>query len=58
MPPNTTATVRVPSGNPAQVYEGTQPVSKAAGVEPARPERGAAVFRVGSGTYRFTTAAP
>jgi alpha-L-rhamnosidase len=58
LPPNTSGTVRVPSGNPRVVYEGPNEAAKAPGVQFVRAEPGGAVFRVGSGTYRFMTAAP
>ena len=58
LPPNTSATVRVPTANAAVVYEGPLDAAKALGVEFVRAEPGGAVFRVGSGTYRFMTPAP
>ncbi len=58
VPANTTATVRVPSGNPGSIVEGTTAAAKAKGVELVTTEAGAAIYRVGSGTYRFTAVAP
>jgi alpha-L-rhamnosidase len=46
IPPNTTATIHVPS---------TGTVTEAGGLKPARIEQGYTVFETGSGTYRFTT---
>lgn len=54
IPANTTATVYVPAGENAAVTEGGKPVEKAEGVKLLRREPGAAVYEVGSGTYRFT----
>lgn len=45
IPPNTTATICVPS---------TGKVSEAGGLAPARVERGCTIFETGSGSYRFT----
>ena len=58
VPANTTATVRVPTANPAAVREGGREAAKSPGVEFVRHEPNAAVFRVGSGSYRFAAAAP
>ncbi len=58
VPPNTTATVRVPSAQPAAIEEGATSATKARGVEFVRVEPAAAIFQVGSGTYHFTAAAP
>jgi alpha-L-rhamnosidase len=45
IPPNTTATIHVPS---------TGTVTEAGGLKPARAGQGYTVFETGSGTYRFT----
>ncbi len=58
VPPNTTATVRVPTSDASSVKEGGIAAAKARGVEPLAPEAGAAIFRVGSGTYQFSATAP
>ena len=54
IPPNTTATVFVPTRDPEAVLESGQPASRALGVRFLRREQGAAVFQVGSGRYCFT----
>jgi alpha-L-rhamnosidase len=51
IPPNTTATVHVPSMD--DVSEGGRPVDEADGVEFLRAEEGETVFAVGSGRYEF-----
>lgn len=53
VPANTTATVWVPASDPVAVTESGGPAAKAAGVKFLRAENGAAVFEVGSGSYRF-----
>jgi alpha-L-rhamnosidase len=53
VPPNTTATIDVPATTADRVTEGGKPASEADGVEFLRTENGCAVFRVGSGNYRF-----
>jgi alpha-L-rhamnosidase len=51
IPPNTTATVHVPSTD--DVSEGGRPVDEAEGVEFLRAEEGETVLAVGSGRYEF-----
>jgi len=58
VPPNTTATVFVPAVAPDKVTEGGQPAARARGVAQLSAENGAAVFRVGSGQYRFESQLP
>ena len=53
MPANTTATVYVPTIDPAGVTESGIPAGQAEGVEFIRAENGAAVYQVGSGHYSF-----
>jgi len=54
IPPNATATIRVPTTDAAQVQESGSPVTKAEGIKILRSESGALLLEVGSGTYRFT----
>jgi len=54
VPPNTTATVRVPTSASEAVREGGAPAAEAAGVTALPGESGAALFRVESGRYVFT----
>ena len=58
VPPNTTATIVVPTRDPASVKESGKPAASATGLKPAKAGTGEAAFEVGSGTYRFTAAAP
>ena len=53
VPSNATATVYVPAAEGETVTESGQPAAEAPGVEAAGWENGAAVYRVGSGNYRF-----
>ncbi len=53
VPPNASATLYVPAGNAAAVSESSKPAAQAEGVRFLRSEAGAAVYEVGSGTYRF-----
>jgi alpha-L-rhamnosidase len=53
LPPNTTATVYVPSTDPNRVTEGGRSASQAPGVRLLRSDQGASVFQVGSGEYEF-----
>ena len=57
VPPNTTATIVVPTRDPASVKESGKPAGGAPGLKPAKNGNGEAAFEVGSGTYRFTAAA-
>jgi len=56
IPANTTATVYVPAKDVAGVTESGKPVAKADGMKFLRMENDAAVYDVGSGTYRFGSA--
>ena len=53
VPPNMTATVYVPTTDPGGVTETGRRVTEVDGLEMASPIAGAAVIRVGSGTYHF-----
>lgn len=55
VPANTTATVYVPAVDGAEVREGEAPAAEAEGVRLLRRERGAAVYEVVAGHYRFST---
>lgn len=56
IPANTTATVYIPASGAEAVQEGRGPAARAEGVKFVRQDGGAAVFEVGSGTYRFSAA--
>ncbi len=58
IPTGTTATVYVPSRKGAEVTEGGQPANESAGVRPVRNTADAAVYQVGSGSYRFQSNMP
>ncbi len=53
IPPNTTATIHLPATGAAKVTESGKPVAGAEGVTFIRMEAGHAVFKTGSGRYRF-----
>jgi alpha-L-rhamnosidase len=53
IPASTTAVVHVPTTDASAVTEGDGPAGAAEGVSPDGTRDGAAVFRVGSGAYRF-----
>jgi alpha-L-rhamnosidase len=53
VPPNTTARIHVPASRAEQVREGGRPAAEAPGVSFLGMEDGAAVYAVGSGSYRF-----
>ncbi|MEO6815978.1 MAG: family 78 glycoside hydrolase catalytic domain [Edaphobacter sp.] len=53
IPAGETGTVWVPAADGAAVMEGATPAKKAAGVTQVRREKGAVVYRVASGSYRF-----
>jgi alpha-L-rhamnosidase len=55
VPPNTTATVYVPTQHPDGVKESGKPAGRSTGVTFLRAGDGAAVYRVGSGFYSFVT---
>ncbi len=58
VPANTTATVHVPTPDPASVREGGVPVAKAPGIRKVEARDGKAVIEAGSGSYVFTAKAP
>ena len=58
IPANTTATVFVPALEAATVTESGKPAAQAAGLKFLRLEDNAAVYAVGSGTYRFQSTLP
>ena len=53
IPPNTTATVQVPTSDAKMVTEGGKSAAQAPGVRFIRSDNGSAVYEVGSGTYAF-----
>jgi len=58
IPPNTTATVRVPTKDVASVMEGGTPAGKAQSVKFMRSDDNAAYYEVGSGAYVFQAPLP
>jgi hypothetical protein len=58
IPANTTAIVYVPADDAAGVTESGKPAEIADGVKFLRMDHGAAVYAVGSGTYRFQSKLP
>jgi len=55
VPVNSTATVYVPTADPGRVMEGGKPAARSDGVRWVKNEKGAAVFEIGSGDYRFSS---
>jgi alpha-L-rhamnosidase len=58
VPANTTATVYVPTPDPAAVHESGRPLAQAPGVKPLSSTPDAAVCEVVAGTYDFEAPAP
>ena len=56
IPANTTATVAVPTNDPASVTESGKPTAQAKDIQFLRMENNAAVYAVGAGTYQFQSA--
>lgn len=54
IPPNTSATVYVPTKNDANVLESGIPAKQAKGVQYIETEQDGVIYQVGSGTYEFT----
>lgn len=54
VPPNTSATVYVPTKEGVPVMEGNRPAAEADGVETAGRLDGANIYKIGSGTYCFS----
>ncbi|HEY4414987.1 MAG TPA: family 78 glycoside hydrolase catalytic domain [Verrucomicrobiae bacterium] len=55
IPVNTTATVQVPTENVDSITESGQPVAKVSGIKYMGMSQGAAVYSIGSGTYKFSS---
>ena len=55
IPPNTTATLRVPAAHVTDVTEGGRPAAQARGVTFLGMDKNRAVFRVDSGRYQFVS---
>ncbi|MBN1344413.1 MAG: family 78 glycoside hydrolase catalytic domain [Phycisphaerae bacterium] len=58
IPPGATATVYIPALDKQGVTEGSSPADRAEGVEFLRMDGGAAVYRIGSGSYQFVSRRP
>jgi alpha-L-rhamnosidase len=58
IPANTTATVYIPAANAAGVREGKKPAAQAEGVQSIGTQDKTALFKIGSGTYHFTSEMP
>jgi alpha-L-rhamnosidase len=54
VPPNSQATVHLPTTRPDSVTEGGKPVANAEGVTPLKPANGHAVMKVSAGRYEFS----
>jgi alpha-L-rhamnosidase len=55
VPVNATATVYVPANEAASVKESDRPASETPGIKYLRMEGSAAVYEIGSGSYRFVS---
>ncbi len=55
IPVNTTATIYVPSKNPAEITEGGRVVKNLSDIEFVKTENNRAVFKIGSGRYSFVS---
>jgi alpha-L-rhamnosidase len=53
VPPNTTATVYLPTQDPKSIKEGNAPLSRAQGARRLRDETGRCVLEVQPGQYTF-----
>lgn len=58
IPANTTATIYVPTQHAGNVTESGKPTAQAEGVKFFRMENNAAVYAIGSGSYRFQSKLP
>ena len=58
IPPNTMATIHVPTRDPGRLREGGKSAMKVRGLKFLGTEQGAAIFEAGSGRYRFSSAFP
>jgi alpha-L-rhamnosidase len=58
IPPNTTATVFIPTSSTDRVTESGRPAATSPSVTLLRAENGQAVYRIDSGTYHFRSVQP
>jgi hypothetical protein len=58
VPPNTSATIHIPTSVPGQAKEGDGPAEQARSVRPRTMSPRSAVYELGSGRYRFTAPPP
>ena len=58
VPPNTAATVALPTANPASVRESGRAIGAHPEIKPERGEDGSAQYVIGSGDYDFTCKTP
>ncbi|WP_428328157.1 family 78 glycoside hydrolase catalytic domain [Mucilaginibacter sp.] len=58
IPANTTATIYIPANSGSTVMENGKPLASATGITMAEPVTGYVVVNAGSGSYKFSTAAP
>ncbi len=56
IPPNTSATIQIPTTDPDGVTEGGKAIGRVSGIRCIEKQARAAVFEVGSGRYRFEAA--
>jgi alpha-L-rhamnosidase len=54
VPPNTVATAFIPTTSPDRVRESGKPIDQVHGIQVLNPPPGAALAKLGSGTYEFT----
>jgi alpha-L-rhamnosidase len=54
VPPNSQATVRIPTAKPDSLTEGGKPIAESAGVTPLKPSNGRAAMKVAAGRYEFS----
>jgi len=58
IPVNTSATIYLPTPNPASVTESGRAAARAKGVRLLPPRAGCAVYEIGSGHYHFAARSP
>jgi alpha-L-rhamnosidase len=58
VPPNTTATVHIPTRDAASVRENEEPAKDRAGIQFLHAAETTAIYKIGSGTYDFAASKP
>jgi alpha-L-rhamnosidase len=55
VPPNSAATIYIPTNDPASILESGRNIEKSTGIKFSRIENNLAIYEIGSGNYEFSS---